>query len=197
MSRIVIDFLDDVWHHRFMKEIWKDVKGFEGSYQVSNLGRIRSIDRTITHINRWGKMCCFRIPGIIMKKSISAFGYERIQLKDRKYHVHRLILTSFIGINKDKKFTNHKNGIKTDNRLINIEWITASDNLKHAYKNNLAKPTRTIKVVRHSDGKVFESLASAGRDVGVDAKSIWFVCNKVHKTCHGDKYSYYKVGDKK
>jgi predicted XRE-type DNA-binding protein len=122
-----------------MEEIWKDVPNYEGLYKASTLGQIASYDR----IRRHGRF----IAGRIMNPTISTRGYFDISLydssgKEKRISVARLIAITFIS-NPDKKLTiNHKNGIKTDNRVENLEWMSYSENVKHAYDNGLALPVR-------------------------------------------------------
>ena len=108
------------------KEIWKDIPGYEGLYQASNLGRIKKIWKT---------------KETIMKPSLQKEGYLRIGLvknsKRKSYQVHRLIALCFIDNIYNKKYVNHIDGNKQNNNADNLEWVTASENLKHAYDNNL------------------------------------------------------------
>lgn len=111
-----------------MKEIWKDIPNYEGLYKISNKGRVKSI------IERGGK----KPREMKMQKRN---GYLRVPLTDingvRSHKsIHRLVLESFIGVNNELE-VNHKNGIKSDNRLSNLEWCTRSQNQIHAFKNNL------------------------------------------------------------
>lgn len=117
-------------------EIWKDIPDFEGIYQASNLGRIKSItsDRATTfgNIGKYGKIC-------IMKSYIIKKGYCRIsfwkkinnRMNVRGFLVHRLIAKTFIQNPENKRYINHKNGIKTDNRVENLEWVTNQENIDH------------------------------------------------------------------
>ncbi|MGM1462396.1 NUMOD4 domain-containing protein [Bacillus cereus group sp. BceL310] len=108
-------------------EIWRDIEGYEGLYQVSNLGRVRSLKKN--------KM--------IMKPFVNEEGYLRITLlKDRKKNnlrVHRLVAKAFIYNKDNKPEVNHINAIKSDNKVNNLEWVTPKENMKHANDLGLIK----------------------------------------------------------
>jgi phosphomevalonate kinase len=106
-----------------VNEIWKPCFNYENKYEVSNTGKVRKIKTKRELIGH-----------------ISISGYKRVSLsKDNKNinrTIHRLVIQSFIG-NIPNKVVNHKNGIKTDNRLENLEWVTISENTKHSFDNCL------------------------------------------------------------
>ncbi len=110
-----------------MNEIWKPIINFEKYYEVSSQGRIK---RTAKGNGTW--------PGRILKQALSKNGYSQVYLcKNNKMffkQVHRLILESFYRLPKIKEQCNHKNGIKDDNRLENLEWVSQSQNQKHRYE---------------------------------------------------------------
>ena len=119
-----------------MKEIWKNIPGYEGSYKCSNLGRIKSLKRKCKGGNN-----IRTVPEKYLKYRITYSGYFRVALtKDKKtkdYFVHRIVAMTFL-INPDNKpFVNHKKGIKTDDRASMLEWCTQSENEIHAHKIGL------------------------------------------------------------
>jgi hypothetical protein len=116
-------------------EAWKDIIGFEGLYQISSLGRIKSCERLARA--RHGMI---RIKEKILKLSVVK-GYPYITLlKNGKrvgFSIHRLIATAFIERIEGKTHVNHINGIKSDNRIENLEWCTHAENMRHAIEKGL------------------------------------------------------------
>jgi hypothetical protein len=114
-------------------EVWKDVKGYEGVYKISNFGRIRSLDRIV--VQKDGREVPYK--GKIRIPSLCVHGYFKISIQTKGFRkfvgVHRLVAKAFIPNPENLPFVNHKNGVKTDNRLENLEWCTASYNTQHAY----------------------------------------------------------------
>lgn len=120
-----------------MTEIWKDIPGYEGLYQASTLGSIRSVDRAITKVNRWGIITEHFHKGKILIQHFDGLGHYLIVIlrKDGKSHteqVHRLIAKTFIPCNDYSLDVNHKDGCRTNNTVENLEWCSRSYNLKHA-----------------------------------------------------------------
>lgn len=116
-------------------EIWKPIPGFNDSYEASSIGRIRSVDRrSFNGSFLKGKIMC--------QNTNFKNGYLTVMLaengKSKAKLSHRMIATAFIDNNEGKKTVNHINGIKTDNRVENLEWASYSENMRHAINTGLA-----------------------------------------------------------
>lgn len=132
-----------------MKEIWKQIPNYEG-YEASNMGNIRSF------INNASKI--INEPHIL-KQITNEKGYKRVQIRNKTirkiWFVHRLVALAFIG-DSDLQI-NHKNGIKKDNTIDNLEYVTQSENLKHSYQIGI----RCKKGHNHHMNKLTEKQAIA------------------------------------
>jgi len=126
-------------------EIWKDIKGYENLYQISNKGRVKSL----SHINNLGRLR----PECILGNRPNDRGYHTAVLynngKSKTFKVHRLVAFAFLDNINNKPQVNHKDGIKSNNNVENLEWATISENMKHAFKNGLV----TIKTRRNKKGQ--------------------------------------------
>lgn len=167
-----------------IKEIWKDIPKYEGIYQASNMGRIKSLKRkTKNHSCDKDK---------ILKPIITGYGYYRVGLvKNKKLkllHIHKLVLAAFYG--KKNKQGNHLNGIKTDNRLCNLEYCTQSENQLHAWRTGLQKKGNQRKIICNETGEIFKSLKTAADKLNTTNQNICHMLKKRRKTAKGFTFRY-------
>jgi hypothetical protein len=169
-------------------EEWKKIEEGEGRYSISNCGRVRN-DKTKK----------------ILRQLTLVNGYLAVPLtenkKSRYYRVHRLVAKYFVSGYVKEKQVNHIDGVKTNNHYTNLEWVTASENIKHAYRiglknmnqvyQNLQKP---IPVKQYSmDGKFikeYPSMKQAEKETGIDNSAISKACKGKYKHTGGYKWQY-------
>lgn len=172
-------------------EEWRAVVGYEGCYEVSNLGRVRTVERTVETYNG-GEMF---VAGIAKKQRMTGKGYAVVSLQHGKRkqtkRVHRLVARAFIPNPDGKQEVNHINGVKHDNRVANLEWCTSSENYKHAAERNLnAKPGKRIVM----DGAtVFYSIRSCAMQINACPKDVSLAVSGKRTSVHGHTFEPYNA----
>lgn len=170
-------------------EIWKIIEEHP-KYEVSNLGRIRSLGFIMNNGN-------FR-KGKILTPFVGSKGYLRVEMSGKKYAVHRLVAAAFIPNYDNKPQVNHINGIKSDNRVCNLEWCTNSENTQHAYdkllKNKFNNPrvklTREdVLYIKNNYVKFSKTNGSKalGRKFNVSSMTILGIVKSKYKYLEGVK----------
>lgn len=171
-----------------MKEKWKPVKGYEGLYEVSDLGNVRSLPR---------RAGTFHIKGRTLKQFKSRNGYLLVCLSkegiQKTIGAHRLVAEAFVKNPEHKKTVNHINEDKTDNRACNLEWLTLRENLHYGTRaeraratitDNLGVPVLQIAADGHNAIAEYKSLSLAAEAVGARATDI-LACTKDGTKCRG------------
>lgn len=164
---------------------WRDVPGYEGRYQVSDTGLVRSVDRIITKRGRWGGQVDEQREGKVLSTPSFPNGYLRVFLGRGKCHlVHRLVAQAFCEGYAEHLDVNHKNGVRSDNRASNLEWVTRSGNILHSYNELGRKPHALAKpIVLKGAGfvMVFPHQSALARLLGVRPGSVASAILKNHK----------------
>lgn len=187
-----------------MEEVWKDIEGYEGLYQVSNMGRVRSLDREVKHI--YGKQLK---KGKILVLCNNRKGYKHVNLckcgKINTHEVHRLVAKAFIPNPEKLRCINHRDENPENNRVDNLEWCTNKYNSNYGtIKNRLSE--------KHTNGKnskpvlqytldyefvrEWPSTKEVQRELGFDSSSIARCCRKAryYNTAYGSIWMYKEKG---
>lgn len=179
-----------------MEEIWKPIKGYEGLYEVSSLARVRSLDRNVK--SKASLSGYSKVKGRILSQGVASNGYCMVALyrdKEQKCRtVHSLIADAFIPNPSNFPCINHINGIRTDNRIENLEWVTYSENNYHAvrelgraapWKGKFGKDNPHSKAVQQftMDGELIAEYVSA-KDA---ARKLKTSQGRISDCCRGEK----------
>lgn len=191
------------------QEIWKDIKGYEGLYQVSNLGRVKSVDRMV-----YRSSTPQRVKGGIISQGLLNTGYKVVSLwykkKRNAFTIHRLVANAFLQVQEGKNEVDHINGIRTDNRVDNLRWCSRKENVnfpiardKYILSNKKrvenirkTKEEKSLNVAQlTTDGfivKIWESVKKASESLGILTSGIYASCVGSKITAGGFKWMYLK-----
>lgn len=176
-----------------IEEVWKDIPLYEGEYQASNLGRIKSLDRAIVKNNgniqnRKGK---------ILHQNKDKKGYHFLRLKGKNYRVHRLIYLTFTGDIPDGMQVNHIDENKDNNSVSNLNLMTCKENINYGtgIKRSREKLRKSIigRNVTTGEEIVYESMEEASKMLNISSGRISEICNKTPVKTKVNNKDYYYV----
>lgn len=184
-----------------MEEVWKDIVGYEGKYQISNFGNVKSLAREYDTMNKFNRRKHTVVEEHMMKIQHYSNGYPFVGLskdgKTRGHMIHRLVAMAFL-LNPDNlPEVNHKDENKDNNCVDNLEWCTSKYNANYGTRNERCFPKEQCVAVNQytKDGvfiKRWNSLGEVFRELGIDRSQISGVCRhkKEYVTAGGFKWEY-------
>lgn len=173
-----------------MGEVWKPLPGYEEEYEVSSSGRLKSLGRPRKVFgNDWTYS---PQPKIIKLRPRKLDGYVQYSIRGKLVLVHRAVAKAFIPNPENKPEVNHKNGVRHDNRVENLEWVTSSENNKHKFSvlGRKQKPRHSKPVICVETGIKYSSIIEASRQTGFSRRSIQFALKDEQTTAHGTHWIF-------
>jgi hypothetical protein len=178
-----------------IKEVWKDIDFAIGRYQVSNLGKVKSLPKN-SNI-KLGKVSTFK--GGILAGQVNRYNYSKVLIYGKLYSIHRLVAQAFLENNENKQCVNHKDGNKQNNCLDNLEWVTYKENSVHAVQQNKyprGKSHSKARAINQYDKngvflKKWDTLSDAHRELNVNTGHLsMHLQGKKYKSVKGFKFEY-------
>ncbi len=178
-----------------MEEIWKPIQGYEGHYEISNLGNVKSLAKV--SYRKTGSILK-RTPDKILKQNNHSDGYKFVFLFKKNFLVHRLVALHFLDVEPDKKYVNHIDGNKHNNCVSNLEWCTSSHNQAHAYKIGLRKSLLSdddkIKILTlRKSGLTYPKIAE---QFNVSQQRIALICKQYEIEMEVADLAFYENGNR-
>ena len=182
-----------------MEEIWKAIEGYEDKYQVSNLGRVRSLDQQVPYTTRWGTIAYRPTKGKVLTAQKIHGGYLgvlfKVQGKTEMKLVHRLVANAFVPNPQNLETVNHIDEDKTNNRADNLEWMSRADNVRYGTGSQRKRtPMRKVEQLTIDGQHVayFDSIKEASEATGVHTRHIGGCCRNEYgaKTAGGYRWRY-------
>ena len=160
--------------HIYTLEFWRDIEGYEGLYQISNVGQVKSLKR-----NK------------ILKPSPTKDGYLRVKLSKegnkKMFYIHRLVAAAFLPNEEELPEIDHINNDRADNRVANLQWISHVENLRKKESDwGVPKKVQCVET-----GEIFESVAAAATAMKRDKSTMSYHLNGRTQTCAGKHFKYY------
>lgn len=181
-----------------MREVWKPVPGYDGLYEISNHGKVKSLERKMPYQNSFRA-----VPERILKTNIINGGYVQVTLQKGRRRksllVHRLVAESFIQNPQNLPQVNHIDGNKLNNRSDNLEWCTAKENISHALENRLRSAAAPVDMLSINGVllRTFRSAREAEKQTGINHVHIYCCCSgkRNRKTAGGYVWKYHSGGE--
>ena len=179
-------------------EVWKPIEGYEGIYDVSNYGRVKSLQLTIHNSGTKGGVYTIREKILTPRVNEKRNGYCEISLhkngQEKRFKVHRLVATAFISNPQHLPEVNHKDGNKLNNSVSNLEWVTSKQNKEHAWLNKLINSDHRKRPIKCNEtGICFESIVQASKLLKCDRSSIFRVLSEEKEKTKGMSFSYISI----
>ena len=185
----------------FENEIWKEIPGCDGNYMISNLGRVKSKERTYKSGRSYG--VTRKNKEKVMKNCVGKSGYEQVTLtlengKRKSFHIHRLVAEAFVPNNKKYTCVNHIDENKRNNKASNLEWCNVSYNNNYGTRiqrviESKINGKKSQPVIQKKNGLViatFPSLRQVERSLGYNKRLISACCKGIYKQAYGYEWEY-------